>query len=959
MKTTIHKAKLLTLILVGTTAIAGCSSFESPSAGYVKPGELCTDVSNLPDPNAPPKKESDPLQTLANQYGIGGRRDESPERLLMQADSYFEQKRYHDSARLYKKYLAIADLATASPDLLGTIHYRIGYVAAKKTFHAEAKSEFAQALQFAPLNNEYLFGYAKACYDAGDFQEADRQFSALVARAPGYPEANRYYGLTLLEGANRANALQPLTTSVGALEACRLLADKYYEVGELELAARLESQAIQIAAQTAQPIPQFPHKEQLLINAQNATYAQTLNVMNAAPTPNASTPFVSQYAAPAVQPVQPVQPVQNPAPVAVANPAVAVATPGIVRQNDVAVPQNSVVPTPPSVNPAPVAHPGVVAPEATQNLTSSSDQPTPVAPPVDPIADAYKADAPSQFTSLAPVQENANPVAPTTTQFPTPVVSADALQGRFPAFVGQPAQNDAVEPNASNEAREFKVFEPLVGPTSTTSGSGYFSGGAAPNAGQLGPSGIFGTTNVAPSTTIAPIAPTTQGQTSTEEKSQFQSIQPSFTQIASPQDAEAETSAVAMETRSNPRPRLVGYLEAPTVEDSQDETIDDEIDASFEKQPVSMIATKLTAPTEPQEDVIQFNENFKDASQSDDVAKSKKRTIKTNVNVGRGNPGLFVSTAATKHVEKRAAFRPGSIAESADVDLNSPDEFAVRFARENKRRETAIANTRNREREWASLQARADALFEGYAFVDQNALAYYVPILVSPNDDDEWDDAAFAASGAAPMPAPEPAIGGFGDYAPPTDELASWAEPIYVAQLTETPAPQPSMQQIPAQQVPVQQVPMQQIPAQQIPVQQVPAQQIPVQQVPALQIPVQQVPTQQIPVQQVPAQQIPLQQVPAQQVPVQQVLTPQIPVQQIPAQQIPVQQVQMQPIPVQQAQMQPISAQQVPVAQLTRSQTTPEERLEAARRAGAEIVELSPDQYRRAMTAGLGAQPAH
>ncbi|MGN0911230.1 MAG: tetratricopeptide repeat protein, partial [Thermoguttaceae bacterium] len=277
MKTTLIRTNFAAWVL-GVAAITGCSSFHSPSADFVKPGELCTDVSDLPDPNEPPKKNSDDVRNAVAQYGYGGRREESPERLLLQADSYFEQKRYHDSGRLYQKYLATSAASTASPELLATIHYRIGYVANKKTFYSEAKAEYAKALQLSPNNNEYLFSYAKACYDAQDYQEADQQFAALISRAPNFPQGQYYYGLTLLEGSNRANAIQPLATEVGVVQANALLADKYYKIGELQLASQQEAQMIQLAAQSAQPIPRLPHKEKILANAQNAAYAQHLTL---------------------------------------------------------------------------------------------------------------------------------------------------------------------------------------------------------------------------------------------------------------------------------------------------------------------------------------------------------------------------------------------------------------------------------------------------------------------------------------------------------------------------------------------------------------------------------------------------------------------------------------------------------------------------------------------------------
>ena len=958
MKTTMQSAKLLALILMGTTAMAGCSSFKSPSAEYVQPGELCTDVSDLPDPNAPPKSQSDPLATLANQYGIGGRRDESPERLLMQADSYFEQKRYHDSARLYKKYLTLADLSTASPELLGLIHYRIGYVAAKKTFHSEAKREFIQALQFAPLENEYLFAYAKACYDAGEYQEADKQFTALLARAPGYPEANRYYGMTLLEGSNRASAIQPLTTAVGALEAYRLLADKYYEVGELELAAQTESLAIQIAAQTAQPVPNFPHKEQLLVNAQNATYAQTLNAMNAAQAaPNATpgaTHFVSQYASPVATPgaspapqfvaqlvaqpaVQPaerpvVQPVQAPTPVV---------APTIAPQTDFAPPVQVEIPSQ-TVEPDAVASNAPVVP---QNSVPSYAQSTPVAPPTDPVAAQSNSGQSVRYASVAPA----------------PVMVADALQGQFPAFVETPGQSAETLDKTPSEPPYFDDIEEWDDSAFATSGPGYLPAASETNA----PLPEAPTVPELPSVT-----PDEREQTPDKERPQYQSIQPTFAGRATSEEtfAFALSRVAALENvarfadeaemivpRQNlvGRPRLVGYL-APAALEERGTTLAQNV----QERPNATVATQL--PPTPTEDAVRFSEDFEEAAPQDGV-RMKKRAIKTNADVGRGNPGLFVSTAATKRVEIARAFRPGSIAESNEIDQNLPDEFAVLFAQQEKRREAASVDARNRDEEWTKLANRADALAQEYAVVDQNALAYYEPIYLEFGDAreiveevDEWDDSAFATSGDQSKTTLEsvPEVGGFGDYAPPTEDIASRTEPVYVAQLTEIPAPQVPMQQVPTQQVPMQQVPMQQVPMQQVPTQQVPMQQVPMQQVPTQQVPMQQVPTQLVPTQQVPMQQVPMQQVPMQQVPMQQVPTQQVPMQQVPTQQVPMQQ-----IPIQQDSMRQVPAQQVPVAQSTRSQTTPEERLEAARRAGAEIVELSPDQYRRAVTAGLGQQP--
>lgn len=263
MKATVLPSAFLALIIAGTTATIGCSSFSSHSSDYVGPGGLSQDVSNLPDPNVQPKKEENPLA----QYGYGQRVQESPERLLMQADAYFTQKRYYDATRLYKKYLSKPEATSAPTDLLALMHYRIGFVECKKMFFSNAASEYRQATQLAPQNDDYLFAYAKASYEAKDFQTADQQFIILLNRNPNYPEGQYYYGLTLLESSNRTNALQPLTIAVGELQAHALLTDKYYAKGELDQALQAEGQTLQVAIRLGRAVPDFPHKKKFEKNA--------------------------------------------------------------------------------------------------------------------------------------------------------------------------------------------------------------------------------------------------------------------------------------------------------------------------------------------------------------------------------------------------------------------------------------------------------------------------------------------------------------------------------------------------------------------------------------------------------------------------------------------------------------------------------------------------------------------
>ena len=91
---------------------------------------------------------------------------------------------------------------------------------------AEAKREFETALRYEPQNQQYRFDLGKSAFDGADYATADAAFSALIAQNPNYPQAQYYYGLTLLEGTRRAEAIAPLTKAVGELEASALLTRK-------------------------------------------------------------------------------------------------------------------------------------------------------------------------------------------------------------------------------------------------------------------------------------------------------------------------------------------------------------------------------------------------------------------------------------------------------------------------------------------------------------------------------------------------------------------------------------------------------------------------------------------------------------------------------------------------------------------------------------------------------------
>ena len=308
MQTFARKLNLIALALGAALTAPGCATdwFSSSSSDYVA-GELSQDVENLPDPNAPPAPPK--RSTIVSPLGAPFK--ESPDRLLLQANAYFEQGKFHDSARLYQKYLATPDAATAPPTVLGQAHYRIAVVARKKMSFAEAKREFETALRYEPQNQQYRFDLGKSAFDGADYATADAAFSALIAQNPNYPQAQYYYGLTLLEGTRRAEAIAPLTKAVGELEAAALLTDKYYALGEAENAAAWEAQTTQIAARLGRPVPAFPNKPAFASTAQPQAPAQVA----LAPQPQAPAqvaPVVQPQAPAQVAPVvQPQAPAQN------------------------------------------------------------------------------------------------------------------------------------------------------------------------------------------------------------------------------------------------------------------------------------------------------------------------------------------------------------------------------------------------------------------------------------------------------------------------------------------------------------------------------------------------------------------------------------------------------------------------------------------------------------------------
>ncbi len=753
MKTTVSRSKLLSTILLGVALTAGCSSFESPSSEYVKPGELCVDVSDLPDPNAPtPRKDETAIRNIANQFGTAGRQ-ESPERLLLQADSYFEQKRYHDSARLYKKYLNTPAASSATTEQLATIHYRIGFVADKKTFYAEARDEFAKAVQLAPTSLDYLYAYAKACYDAQDYATADAQFVALLSRAPSHRDGLYYYGLTLLEGSNRAQAIAPLTSSVGALEARALLADKYYALGDLPNATAAENDLVQLAAQLGKPIPALPHKEKILASAQNnALYAQNVsvnlptqnadsanvaaNVASTNPLPN---PQAVAQVAPQASPIpEPAFVAQAPTTPAPTHEAPAINAPKVeapqIQAPQVEAPQGEAPQAQPQrphfaqIGPAPVqnrqpqpptAAPANPTPTPATTIPAPQPQPQPqpapvveppLAQPAQPVVPAPQLNPTTQDLGAFPTFESVAPTLPAETSVP------QNIPQNVPQNIPQPAPELPVADAA------LPPIEPFPGFDDDWDDSAFATSGGSENASapqevaapQVAPQQVAPQQVVPQQVVPQQITPLQPIQQAAQQAAPRQAIpqqaasaqgtgvpqQPSSYQYApiSPRYGDREHSGVISTSYVAPKLRRLAARRIADEETTQDESDREQIEASVDEANVDeasadedsenngpfalVVRGEVTDLAAPQPLARAESPTFRvDAPVSNAAPQQKnKGKIRSTANFGPSNPGLFaVSSAAPNAGSRLPSFKPGSINDDENVEENVPDEVAAKI----------------------------------------------------------------------------------------------------------------------------------------------------------------------------------------------------------------------------------------------------------------------------------------
>ena len=478
MKRNVFHTTLIAGILAGALIPLGCSSLNSSgsSSDYVGPGGLSQDVSDLPDPSAPlgkTRNDSTTLRLAATPYGGGRKIAESPERLLAQANSYFEQKRYHDASRLYKKYLETPEGKTAPSELLALAHYRIGFFERNKMFFKEAAKEFQLAVQYAPQNNEYVFALAKTSYEAEDYLTADQQFVELLNRDPSYPEGQYYYGLTLLESVNRTNALQPLTNAVGELEARAMLTDKYYAQGEVERGLQSEEQLLQVATRLGRQVPELKHKAKafglpsepsaMVASAPRESYADALLARADLPSAPIATPSYSTIA-PSFGSATPSGSAYAPTtePVPAVAPATETTAPSFSSYAPSAT-ENAAAPTIPTTEGFGSYEP---IPPATE--TAPVEIPAPVEVPA-PI----EVPAPAEVSTLEPVPVDyaaldAPSASPLGSDFPSiPTTESAPIDVPAPTFVPLPISDDPVfvDPNygvGSGDSDESQAAPPVA-----------------------------------------------------------------------------------------------------------------------------------------------------------------------------------------------------------------------------------------------------------------------------------------------------------------------------------------------------------------------------------------------------------------------------------------------------------------------------------------------------------------
>jgi len=837
MQTFARKLNLIALALGAALTAPGCATdwFSSSSSDYVA-GELSQDVENLPDPNAPPT----PPKRPAIVSPLGAAFKESPDRLLLQANAYFEQGKFHDSSRLYQKYLATPEAAAAPPTVLGQAHYRIAVVARKKMSFAEAKREFETALRYEPQNQLYRFELGKSAFDGADYATADAAFSALIAQNPNYPQAQYYYGLTLLEGTRRAEAIAPLTKAVGELEAAALLTDKYYALGESENAAAWEAQTTQIAARLGRPVPALPNKP---------AFASTTQ------------PQVPTQTAPANQPQIPVQ---------------------TAPANQPQIPAQTAPATQPQI-------PVQTAPANQPQIPVQIELPPTAQAPLPSVPDAQLSGPLPFAATVAPPTFEEKPVSPVEPLAVAPLDAANAAD-----VEPRPLADATPETQTTQNNAQESISETLVAQTDDTAAPAPVSSAqnakAAEDAQSLtahigrGNPGLFASTTA----DSAPLAAETgfrPGSISTAAPLTAQTTQ------------ETQTAQTLPNVQTTQETQIAQTL--PNVQTTQETQITQTLPNVQTTQETQIAQTLPNAQTTQETQTAQTLPNVQTTQET--------QIAQTTPFIGPSlpEPSCFDAEAAFRRVERLVELE-NCVAEYfaplAPIYETAPSPFQVAEA----------------EELYAAAPSPSDLSVDEEEEFDEN------------------DDFAFASSGTpqAPVaPAPSATIGGFGSYQAPTFD----ASPVAPAQPIAQNAPTSQTSLVPQN---VQTTPIPQI------AQNAPAAQATL--VPQI------VQTTQIPqiAQNAPAAQT------TQIAP--NVLTTQIP---FVSQYAPTAQTSLVPQNAQTAQI-PQVAQNAPTAvsqyaapnAVPRRPATPEERLQAAIAAGAEVREISPEEYRRAVSVGLNGQ---
>ncbi len=183
----------------------------------------------------------------------------SSEELLKNANSSYQAGKYYDASRMYVSWLHYYD-KTGEPEDKAQVCNRLGNIARKRQQYQVSLEYLGKAIDYTEAKNpEYLFDAAETLYELEKYPEAQKYFLKVLKIAPQLSQAERYYGLCLLNQ-GREECFTPLIQTMGEVKACQLIADKSYENDHKVLAEKAEQRMINAAEREGISVPKLRHK---------------------------------------------------------------------------------------------------------------------------------------------------------------------------------------------------------------------------------------------------------------------------------------------------------------------------------------------------------------------------------------------------------------------------------------------------------------------------------------------------------------------------------------------------------------------------------------------------------------------------------------------------------------------------------------------------------------------------